>query len=312
MRVKFWENLPDSEPAMRKTLILSLWLLLFTFTSHANDAMVKTTNTLLLGETEVRINVYEHKGANVTFIAPHFNELTANKVIKEMIEISGGRFVEIESFDEAGKPARRVSFNYKGKSYSIDPNRIYTENGRACTGVSAEIEPLVKNFADSLLKLALASEGNRLREGEKFLVALHNNVDVDSKDISQQGSDLTVFSFTKPSKINPLGGSYFEQAEGVYLSNVDYDEDNFVFLATPMFSGFFVERGFNVVIQTAAAKQPSKRCSIDDGSLSVYAAQQNIPYINLEADITNGAYRQRAMINSVYRLFYDLKAIQKN
>jgi hypothetical protein len=43
-------------------------------------------------------------------------------------------------------------------------------------------------------------------------------------------------------------------------------------------------------------------CKVDDGSLSVYAGQQNIPYINIEADIKTGAARQKEMIETVYKM----------
>src|SRR4028119_63410 len=127
------------------------------------DSPVKNTH-LLLGETRVKVNVYEKSGAPVTFVAPHFNERLAGKLARESVAENGGRFVEIESYNQNGAPARQLDFKLKGKFYGIDPNRIYTANGRRCGGYSSEIERVVKNFADEFLKILLASDGRNLRK----------------------------------------------------------------------------------------------------------------------------------------------------
>ena len=56
---------------------------------------------------------------------------------------------------------------------------------------------------------------------------------------------------------------------------------------------------------------PSTRCTVDDGSLSVYAAQNNLEYICLEADNRTGAFRQRQMLESVYKLAQTEKPLDK-
>ncbi|HEX8735875.1 MAG TPA: hypothetical protein VF721_11155, partial [Pyrinomonadaceae bacterium] len=238
---------------MKRTPIFIL-LLILSLTAAAQAATRKTTHALLLGETEIRINVYEKAGAGVTFFAPHHNEQLGILLAKEIVEAKGGRVVEIESFDEKGKPARYLKFQYNGKTYSIDPNRIYTDNGRMCN-VAYEPNPVVKIFADNLLKLLLPPDGKSLRENERFIVAVHNNVDVSGKDSDAQSSDLTAVAFLKAQSTNNLvHGAFQDQADGVFLSNTESDEDNFVFLSTPAYLGFFADRGFNVVIQKAASK----------------------------------------------------------
>ncbi|HEX8249335.1 MAG TPA: hypothetical protein VF599_14250 [Pyrinomonadaceae bacterium] len=285
---------------MKRTLGFILFLLLsFIVTSGATR---KTTHALMLGETAIRINVYENAGAGVTFFAPHHNEQLGIRLAKETIEAKGGRFVEIESFDEKGKPVRFLKFQYAGKTYSIDPNRIYTDNGRMCN-VAYEPNPAVKIFADNLLKLLLPPDGKTVRENERFIVAVHNNVDVSAKDLVAQSSDLTAVAFLKAQSTNNLvHGAFQDQADGVFLSNTETDEDNFIFLSAPTYLGFFAERGFNVVVQKAASKLQTRQCSVDDGSLSVYSSLNNISYICLEADGTNGALRQRQMLEAVYAL----------
>ncbi len=277
----------------------------------ANGATQKSTINLTLGESIVNVNVYENAGVNITFFAPHHNEQTARNLAKEYVERGGGRVVEIESFDDKGNAARYLKFTLKGKTYTIDPNRIFTDNGRSCN-VAVEINETVKAFAESLLKIIFAPDGKSLRDGERFVVAVHNNTDVDSKTEDAKSNDLTAVAFVRGNGSLALThGAFEEQADGVFLSNTEMDADNFIFLSTPQYIGHFAEKGFNVVVQKSAPKLQSKQCTVDDGSMSVYSAQNTIPYICLEADGTYGAYRQRQMFEAVYKLLPEQKLIEQ-
>ena len=283
-------------------IVILMFFIVVTLAVSADAATVKTTQKLQLGDSQVSVNVYENAGASVTFFAPHHNEQIGLNLAKDYVNRSGGRLIEIESTDERGNPMRYVKFNYAGKSYTIDPNRIYTENGRSCS-VQAEINNLVENFADELLKIILAPDGRNLRAGERFIVAVHNNTDVSAKAAAAQNADLTAAAFIKAQSTRNIAHGAFEaQADGVFLSNTETDEDNFIFLSTPAYIGYFAEKGFNVVVQKTAARLQSKQCAIDDGSLSVYAAQASVPYICLEADGISGMPRQRQMLEAVYAL----------
>ncbi len=286
-----------------------LFAIIFTLAifTGANAATVKTTQTLLLGETEVKINIYENSGARITFFAPHFNERIALQTAKEFVDKNGGRLIEVESLNEKGKASRYLNFNFEEKSYSIDPNRIYTENGRNC-GVQYEINAVVKNFADNLLQIIFAPDGKNLREGENFIVAVHNNTDVAAKPKEEKAADLTAHAFLKTSDTESLThGAFEEQAEGVYLSNEEEDADNFVFLSNAKYVSHFAELGFNIVIQKSARRLQTKKCSLDDGSLSVYSALNSIQYICLEADAISGAARQKQMFEAVYAILQESK-----
>lgn len=279
--------------------IVKIVVLMWTFSVMATATVVKTTRDFLLGETAVKINIYEKEGSKVTFVAPHFNEQIANKLARKYIEKYGGRLVEIESFDDKGNPSRYIKFRFNNKIYSIDPNRIFTDNGRRCGGSNSEIEPLIKRFADNFLRTVLSEDSKTLREDERFIVAVHNNNDVDTKKTSAKFGDLTASSFTKFRKTSH---GFQEQADGVYLSNSEEDIDNFIFVSTPKYISYFAEKGFNVVVQKNSAKLFSEKCNIDDGSLSVFSAQNNIQYICLEADGITGLYRQQEMFEAIYEL----------
>ena len=268
--------------------------------AQAQEA-AKTVKTFKLGETEVKVNVYERAGAAVTLFAPHHNEQGALRAAREAVAARGGRFVEVEALDEAGLPARRLRFRVAGKNYSVDPNRIYTANGRRCLNLPPDAEAAVKAFAESLLALLFAPGGARLREGETLLVAVHNNGDVEKSPVAERDSDLSAVAFVRPLRSRAtFRGAFEESAAGVYLSNAEEDEDNFIIVTEPRLLGPFAARGFNVIVQKPAAQLRAPVCTMDDGSLSVYAAFNNIPYVNLEVDIGGGAARQRQMLEAVY------------
>ncbi|HEX7316200.1 MAG TPA: hypothetical protein VF297_20005 [Pyrinomonadaceae bacterium] len=285
---------------VRRALLLAAALCCLTFAAQAQEP-TKTVKTFKLGETDVRVNVYERAGAAVTMFAPHHNEQGALRAAREMVAARGGRFVEVESLDEAGAPARRLRFRIAGKAYTVDPNRIFTANGRKCLNLPPEAEAAVKAFAEELLGLLFAPGGARLRAGETLFVAVHNNGDVEKSPAADRDSDLTAVGFVKPLRSRTIfRGAFEESAVGVYLSNTEGDEDNFIIVTEPNLLGPFAARGFNVIVQKPAAQLRAPGCSIDDGSLSVHASFNNIPYVNLEVDIIGGAARQRQMLEAVY------------
>jgi hypothetical protein len=279
------------------------WCLLCAAPALAQGSIEKRTLTILLGETAVRVNVHEQEGARVTFFAPHYNERAAAEAARAAVAQRGGRLIEIVSSDEGGRPARRLRFKLGGRSHSVDPNRIFTENGRRCDGVSPAAQPAVEAFAGALLDIIFAAGGERLRDGESFVVAVHNNADYDEKKGPERAFDLTATAFVKTGAATIRShGAFQEQAAGVYLSNQETDVDNFVFLSSPHLLAPFAERGFNVVVQKPSESLQEKRCGVDDGSLSVYSSLRNIPYVCLEADARTGSGRQREMLEVVYSL----------
>lgn len=284
-----------------KFVFLFISILLFSAFAEGREA-VKQSQLITLGDTKITVNIYEKKGVDITFFAPHFNEELGRRLAKEAVALKGGRFVEIESLDETGNPLRNLNFQFGGKNYSVDPNRIYTANGRRC-GISSEIEAPVKAFTDELLKIILAADGKSLRRGESFLVAVHNNRDVDERVGEQKNGDLTAHAFAANINLqNYARGAFAVQAAGIFLSNNEFDADNFVLLSTARHLGFFAENNFNVVVQKTAQQLQTPDCALDDGSLSVFAGQNDIAYVNLEADAKNGAARQKQMLEAVYQL----------
>ncbi len=283
--------------------ILILGAIIFVTNVGAKDVLHIVSHRLMLGDTSVNVNLYEKPGSKITFFAPHHNEQAALKLAKEYVEKYGGRLIEVQSFNDKGVPNRFVNFSFNSKNYIVDPNRIFTENGRSCRYASADVDLVVKLFADNILKMLLKDDQRSLRDGESVLVAVHNNSDVDAKNIAMKAADLTALSFYKGDNSGRFSfGSLSDQAAGLFLSNLEADADNFVFLSSYTHLRYFTEKGFNVIIQKPASQLQSKKCTVDDGSLSVYSGQQGVPYICIEADGSDGGYRQRQMMEAIYQL----------
>ncbi|HZT60596.1 MAG TPA: hypothetical protein VFA21_18470 [Pyrinomonadaceae bacterium] len=258
---------------------------------------------LPLGETKVSVNVYSKPGDAVTYFAPHHDEQTALKLAKEAVAQHGGRLVEVESFDESGVPARRLRFQVKGQTYTVDPNRIFTASGRRCAGLAPEAEAAVAKFAEELLRLILPPDEEGAGVAGRVLVAVHNNADSGEKAPAARASDLTATAYVRSHDSARASRAGFDaQAAGVYLSNAEDDPDNFVLLSTPKLVGYFAAKDFNVVVQKPAGQLSAGQCGEDDGSLSVYAGQHGVEYVCLEADAAHGAARQRQMFEAVHGL----------
>ena len=273
-------------------------LILLLLTLDATGAVTKETTRLKVGSTDVRVNVYHNPASDITFFVPHHNERSAVALAREFVASRGGRLIEIESFDAKGNPSRMVRFFKNGREFTVDPNRLFTENGRSC-GLPTEIRDDAAKFAAELLDIVFGSNEAEFRSSGRMIVAVHNNADVDGKASGAKKNDITAIAFSSAAGSSHM---FHEQAAGVFLSNAEDDADNFVFLSTPQHLAYFAGFGFNAVVQRPAAALASKQCSIDDGSMSVYSGKNSIEYICLEADAGSGEIRHRQMFESVYDL----------
>lgn len=293
----------------RPFLFTAILCCLLPVAAHAQEEATKSVKTFKLGSTDVNVNIYERAGAAVTLFSPHHDEVGARKAALEAVAAHGGRFVEIVSLDGNNNPSRYLHPRIGGVTREIDPNRIYTDHGRKCLKLPTADEASVKTFANELLTLLFKPSGTSLSKGETFFVAIHNNSDVEGRGVNRN-TNLSAINYVKPLDSRPLfSGWYAAQAAGVYLSNEEKDEDNYILVTKLSLFDPFAKRGFNVILQKPAEQLHSSDCKgdnederdrADDGSLSIYAALNNILYVNLEADKDSGAKRQRQMLEAVY------------
>lgn len=185
----------------------------------------------------------------VSFINLHDDENTSVEAATDFLSKYGGVLLQLQ---HTGK--RNFSFMLNGRSFSFDPNRIFTEKGIKATlekqGLyqdSAAIE--VNRLADSLLK--------KYVDNKKLVIALHNN--------TERGLSILIYK---------KEGFEARNAARVYI-NASMNPHDFMLTTERSFFHYLKQRKFNVVLQ--------HHKPVDDGSLSVYAAKNKIPYINIEA-----------------------------
>ncbi len=209
--------------------------------------------------------------SDVVFINVHENENTSVKAAKVVLGSAKRYCVNQLQF----RNMRFITFMHKGKSFTIDPNRIYTAKGALAT--------LKKNshgYADEIFlaaqKLVTTLGENytsQFVDDKKLVVALHNNTN---------GEPLSIISYKSGSEAN--------NAVAVNM-NLQQDPDDFFFTTDLSVFNFLKQKGFNVALQ-------DNEKVIDDGSLSVYAGKKKIPYINIEAQVGHIA-EQKKMIEAV-------------
>ena len=205
----------------------------------------------MLGETRLAFGVHgKAPQGGLACLVVHDDEDTAVRAGLERVRSRGGRLVELRAQGE-----RYLRFQAEGREWSIDSNRIFTDTGarRMLIERNGEApEPIlraVRRFADDLL----AAYGR-----PPVIVTLHNNT----------AGAWSAASYAP-------GGREAGQAAAVHLPD-GANPDDFFFTTDRRIYEALLPEGFPVVLQDNAS-------ATDDGSLSVWAAQQGQPYVNVEA-----------------------------
>jgi hypothetical protein len=203
------------------------------------------------GEDGVQIWIYEAATPGLEFINLHEDEATSVEATLDVMRRRGGRLLVVRQHGE-----RTVRYVRGDSVYAFDPNRIFTPAGRqmqlARAGAEGEdVERALTQLADTLLALYGARD-------RALIVAVHNNW--------PGGYSATSYM---------PGQEHEAEARFVHLNEVELPDNFFLVTDFDLYTEMRTAR-FNVVLQDSARMT-------DDGSLSVWAAIQGIPYINVEA-----------------------------
>jgi hypothetical protein len=232
------------------------------------QALQTTIDTATLGDTKIRlVTMVAGVQPGVQYLHVHQNEATAVTAAKAMLtSAKKGSFVTW-----VGQGDRYVSFKLQGLTYKFDPNRIFTTAGAHATlnsqgPFSAEALAAVRQVAVQFTQ--------RYVDSMQLVVALHNNTD---------GGGLSIDSYLP-------GGTESANTQLVHRSS-SHDPDDFFYTTNADIYAYFSKRNFNIVLQDNTKV-------VDDGSLSVYAGQKGIAYLNVEAQ--HGHLKQQtAMLKAV-------------
>lgn len=207
--------------------------------------------------------------AGIYFINLHASETTSIQATQQYLSNSNGCFIQLMNGNK-----RNVQFSLNNIAYQFDPNRIFTNMGieaslKKNSSYNIDAAKTVNNFAQSIL--------NSMPQ-PKLIIAMHNNTN----------NDFSISSYSK-------GKNEAINAAQIYI-NPKMDADDFIYTTELKIFNYLKNKKINVVLQKAKGYN-------DDGSLSVYCGQQQIPYINIEAQIDH-LKEQQQLLNAITEIMH--------
>lgn len=192
---------------------------------------------------------YSYGKPNVKFLVVHDNEDTGVKAGFEYIRFSGGSLI-----DSQYGGVRNYSFSHQDRRYQIDPNKIYSPYGimeglEYYGATHPDVNASLNSAAEMILEFYHAGKPD-------YIFTLHNNTD----------GAFGINSYLKGYELELV-------ADSLHI-NFSMDPDDLILVTDTKLFTEIKKHNVNVVLQS--------RDAADDGSLSLYAMQKNIPYINVE------------------------------
>lgn len=243
------------------SLLFALSLILFPAINYAQlttekathppvfEGMRIDTSKIKVNDLNVNLVKYSYGKPGINFLAIHDDEDTGVKAAFEYIRFSGGSIVDCQYGS-----VRNFKFINDGEEFQTDPNSIYTKKGIPL-GI-AKFGPVDDDVVNMLYKTGTAILKLYNPEQHGYIFTLHNNGD----------GGFGVTSYMK--------GSDLEKAADSVHINANADPDDLILVTELKLFNKLKQANVNVVLQSADAP--------DDGSLSVYAHREKIPYINVE------------------------------
>lgn len=230
-----------------------------------------TRTPLLIGDSTVDLVLHETSVPGLTYLNLHDDENTSVRAALDVIREHGGSVLELKH-----SGMRNITFELEGVKYEFDPNRMFNDQGAAASlerfgPVNDAAISAVRSFADDVLQQILPP-------GSNVIVTLHNN----------EGRGYSILSYLPD-------GNYASEALDVHVGE-GIDPHDFYFVTDLAIYHQLQEADLNVVLQDNVHVT-------DDGSLSVWCAQNQLPYVNVEAqDGHRGS--QADMIVFLHGLFF--------
>jgi hypothetical protein len=240
---------------------------------------------------------------NLAFFAPHENENVANDYVTQQILERSGVFVILRQY---GK--RLIRFDIEPFEVEIDPNRIFTEQGRRHNIIkhnptlrtNTYVFHRAMRLSAGLAKLIVSNLGGT--ESSRTWLAIHNNTQGYSGDNKQGMGNISILQYQQ----KLANGATFIMA----VTQQHGDEDDLFFVTEQQDFNALQQSGWNAVLQhPQVVKDPAE----DDGSLSVYAQKLGIRYINIEAERSTNNFGENHLVEQQQMLDYILnRLLSKN
>jgi hypothetical protein len=234
--------------------------------------IITTHFPLSIGDSTVDLVLHESAAPGLTYLNVHDDENTCIKAALGIIKQHGGRVFELKH-----SGTRNITFMLNGVEYKFDPNRIFSDSGIVASlerfgPLSDEAIVAVRSFADEMLQ--------QIKPDELIIfVTLHNN---------EPSDNYSVIRFT-------ADGDYASEALQVSVSN-EIDPNDFYFVTDNNLFITLSQNNQNVVLQ-------DNEQVADDGSLSVWSAQHQILYANIEVQ-DGHRHAQAGMIQLLHDMYF--------
>jgi len=207
------------------------------------------TTKIQINQFPINVVKYSYGKPTVSMLAIHDDEDTGIKAAFEYIRFSGGSIL-----DSQYGGVRNFKFINEGEEFQTDPNSIYTKTGIPL-GI-LKFGPVDDDVVNHLARTAKTILKTYDPEKLGYVFTLHNNGD----------GGFGIASYLK--------GYDLETAADSVFINFQMDADDLIFVTELELFNKLKKANVNVALQSKNAP--------DDGSLSIYAMQQKIPYINVE------------------------------
>ena len=241
------------------------------------EGILIDTTKIQINEFPINLVRYSYSKPTISMLAIHDDEDTGIKAAFEFIRFSGGSII-----DSQYGGMRNFKFNNNNEEFQTDPNSIYTKTGIPI-GI-AKFGPVDDDVVNHLGRTAKAIL--QLYDPEKlgYIFTLHNNAD----------GGFGISSYLK-------GYELESAADSVHI-NFQMDADDLIFVTEPELFNKLKKANVNVALQSLKAP--------DDGSLSIYAMQKKIPYLNVEVQhghIDENLRLIEIAIKALHEVYPDIK-----
>jgi hypothetical protein len=213
------------------------------------EGILVDTTKIQINEFPINLVRYSFGKPTISLIAIHDDEDTGIKAAFEYIRFSGGSII-----DSQYGGVRNFKFINNGEEFQTDPNSIYTKKGIPL-GI-AKFGPVDDDVVNHLERTGKAILKFYDPEKLGYVFTLHNNGD----------GGFGIASYLKGYELETA-------ADSVYI-NFQMDGDDLIFVTELELFNKLKLANVNVALQSKNAP--------NDGSLSIYAMQKKLPYINVE------------------------------
>jgi hypothetical protein len=279
--------------------IFLILLVIINVTSEAVGQIKVDTQFVALGDSQVKLIIYtSNLKSTIAYAHVHENEVASLQAGIEMIKKYGGKIVSL-SHSPHGQTNRNVTFQYKGRKYQFDPNRIYTQDDNKLKSniIAISSNDKIDGLIMEMVRNLAMKIWNHV-EYASTVVALHNNRNapptvkrkwfkLDSIDPESYNITSYVLKCDHTSESN-------QSCSDIYINSAMNNSEFFIVTKQSDFAELSQKR-HTVVLQNSTP--------IDDGSMSVWAYKHNKRYINTEAK--HGRVAQQSAMLEVLNTIID-------